>query len=283
MYALGRRVSRLPFAPVVALMFAAAAATLILASPIWLLERETARAGIAGLMPAAAPPLGSTARMLLTALAAIGAGALAFVAGRLVEPLVENRPVRRSVIGPDAGEQPISFLREAGLIVAPVPAPAIDTTPPPISATRELGPPLMSEEALAQAPVDRPEAQGDGDAAAGQDPVLLLAAPATDDQELLLVDPLVDEAAVSPPEAAEAAVAVDPAPVASRAVQLPVAEPDNRQPGGGREEAVSDMIRRLRRSVGDTAGTVEEAAVNGDLNAAIGRLENFTALRRGRA
>lgn len=74
-----KQIQRLPFAPVVALMFAGVAAILVLATPVWLLEHAVISLGLPDLLPASAPPLGGKARVLLTALAAGGAGMFAFL------------------------------------------------------------------------------------------------------------------------------------------------------------------------------------------------------------
>lgn len=75
-----KQIQRLPFAPVVALMFAAVAAVLVLATPVWLLEHAVVQLGLPEIISQAAPPLGTKARLLLVMLAAGGAGMLAFVA-----------------------------------------------------------------------------------------------------------------------------------------------------------------------------------------------------------
>ncbi len=84
-----KQIQRLPFAPVVALMFAAVAAILVLATPVWLLEHVVYAAGLPDILPAAAPPLGSKARFLLVVLAAGGTFALAFLAAL---PLRDAKP-----------------------------------------------------------------------------------------------------------------------------------------------------------------------------------------------
>jgi hypothetical protein len=75
-----KHLQRLPFAPVVALMFAAVAVLLVLATPLWLLEHAVLAAGLPDVLPAAAPPLGSKARILLVLLAGAGAAVIAFLA-----------------------------------------------------------------------------------------------------------------------------------------------------------------------------------------------------------
>jgi hypothetical protein len=104
-----KQLQRLPFAPVVALMFAAVAALLVLATPVWLLEHAVLAAGLPDVLPAAAPPLGMKARFLLVFLAGGGAAVVAFVAAlpfRNAKPrkpqAVTVQPLRR-----DAEEAPI--------------------------------------------------------------------------------------------------------------------------------------------------------------------------------
>lgn len=72
-------IQRLPFAPVVALMFAGVAAALVVATPVWLLEHAVLAAGLPDVLPAAAPPLGTKARILLMVGAAFASGTFAFL------------------------------------------------------------------------------------------------------------------------------------------------------------------------------------------------------------
>ena len=115
-----KQLQRLPFAPVVALMFAAVAALLVLATPVWLLEHAVLAVGLPDVLPAAAPPLGTKARFLLVVLAGGGAAVLAFVAAlpfRNAKPrkpqAVTVQPLRR-----DAEEAPI--FNRPSVFAAPV-------------------------------------------------------------------------------------------------------------------------------------------------------------------
>lgn len=115
-----KQLQRLPFAPVVALMFAAVAALLVLATPVWLLEHAVLAAGLPDVLPAAAPPLGTKARFLLVFLASGGAAVVAFVAAlpfRNAKPrkpqAVTVQPLRR-----DAEEAPI--FNRPSVFAAPV-------------------------------------------------------------------------------------------------------------------------------------------------------------------
>ncbi len=115
-----KQLQRLPFAPVVALMFAAVAALLVLATPVWLLEHAVLSLGLPDVLPAAAPPLGTKARFLLVFLAGGGAAFMAFVAAlpfRNAKPrkpqAVTVQPLRR-----DAEEAPI--FNRPSVFAAPV-------------------------------------------------------------------------------------------------------------------------------------------------------------------
>ena len=168
-----KQLQRLPFAPVVALMFAAVAALLVLATPVWLLEHAVLSLGLPDVLPAAAPPLGTKARFLLVFLAGGGAAVVAFVAAlpfRNAKPrkpqAVTVQPLRR-----DADEAPI-FNRPSVFS-----APVLDDEP---NLPSFLAQPLaqLADEAL-------PVAQGE---------------PAQNEEDELLLDALmiVEEAPAAP-------------------------------------------------------------------------------------
>lgn|GEM_PF-2877526 len=115
-----KQVQRLPFAPVVALMFAAVAAILVLATPIWLLEHAVLAVGLPDVLPAAAPPLGSKARFLLVFLACGGAAVLAFVAAFPFRNAKSRKPQAVTVqpLRRDADEAPI--FNRPSVFAAPV-------------------------------------------------------------------------------------------------------------------------------------------------------------------
>ena len=115
-----KQVQRLPFAPVVALMFAAVAAILVLATPIWLLEHAVLAVGLPDVLPAAAPPLGSKARFLLVFLASGGAAVLAFVAAFPFRNAKSRKPQAVTVqpLRRDADEAPI--FKRPSVFAAPV-------------------------------------------------------------------------------------------------------------------------------------------------------------------
>lgn len=115
-----KQVQRLPFAPVVALMFAAVAAILVLATPVWLLEHAVLAVGLPDVLPAAAPPLGSKARFLLVVLASGGAAVLAFVAAFPFRNAKSRKPQAVTVqpLRRDADEAPI--FNRPSVFAAPV-------------------------------------------------------------------------------------------------------------------------------------------------------------------
>lgn len=90
-----KQIQRLPFAPVVALMFAGVAAILVLATPVWLLEHAVISLGLPDLLPAAAPPLGRKARILLIVLGAASSGMLAFL---VALPFRDPKPRKASAV-----------------------------------------------------------------------------------------------------------------------------------------------------------------------------------------
>jgi hypothetical protein len=146
MVTLARRASRIPFAPVVAILFGIVAAILMAAVPQWLFERGVVASGLPGLIAAAAPPLGLLARLLAVAasfliVAVVLWAFLGPIAARLDGRVRQRTPWR------DAGyDAPVP--EDSDLFIAPR---------KPIFAPEELGAPLMSDEAIAVR-VEGPEA-----------------------------------------------------------------------------------------------------------------------------
>ena len=138
MVTLARRAQRIPFAPVVAVLFGVAAAILVAAVPQWLFESGVVASGLPTVLEAAAPPLGLVARILAIALAF---GGVALLLWALLAPLTRLFEAKARARTPwrDAG-----YDSEAGLSQT-------DLLPPrrPIFAPDELGAPLMSDEAIA--------------------------------------------------------------------------------------------------------------------------------------
>lgn len=132
------RIERLPLAPISALMLGGAAAFFTLAMPVGLIERFTVATGIAAIVPAAAPPLGDTARMLLVALAGVGGallgGGSVLLAGG-----------RKAKAKPAYADEIWSDETFASTAVAPAKPRA------PLLATRDLGSPEPVTEAVIEA------------------------------------------------------------------------------------------------------------------------------------
>jgi hypothetical protein len=146
MVTLARRASRIPFAPVVAILFGIVAAILVAAVPQWLFERGVVASGLPHFIAAATPPLGLLARLLAVATAFLAISVLLWaILGPLTSRL-EGR-VRARTPWRDAGyDTPIP--EDSDLFISPR---------KPIFAPEELGAPLMSDEAIATVPDAAPE------------------------------------------------------------------------------------------------------------------------------
>jgi hypothetical protein len=138
MVTLARRAQRIPFAPVVAVLFGIAAAILVAAVPQWMFESGVVASGLPSVLAAAAPPLGLVARLLAIALAFCGVSFLVWI---LLAPLTTLFEAKARARTP---------WRDAGYDADPM-AGRDDPLPPrrPIFAPDELGAPLMSDEAIA--------------------------------------------------------------------------------------------------------------------------------------
>jgi hypothetical protein len=138
MVTLARRAQRIPFAPVVAVLFGVVAAILMAAVPVWLFEKGVVASGLPEIIAAAAPPLGLIARLLAIAAAFVGTALLVRIllvpVGRMIDGKARARTPWR-----DAGYDADAEQSQANPL------------PPrrPIFAPDELGAPLMSDEAIA--------------------------------------------------------------------------------------------------------------------------------------
>lgn len=138
-------VPNLPFAPIAAVMLGLAFAILAFNTPDWRLERLVGATGLASILPAAKPPLGNTARTLLSVATAIGVSGLLWAILRPIESLVHRRRMAESrarargsyipAVG-DAVEEKGDWTARSGRS--------------PIFAESELGAPFMSDEALSK-------------------------------------------------------------------------------------------------------------------------------------
>lgn len=137
MVTLARRASRIPFAPVVAILFGIVAAILMAAVPQWLFERGVVASGLPGLIAAATPPLGLLARLLAVTASFLVVTLLLWAFLGPIAARLEGR-VRQRTPWRDAGyDAPIP--EDSDLFIAPR---------KPIFAPEELGAPLMSDEAM---------------------------------------------------------------------------------------------------------------------------------------
>lgn len=92
------------FPAIVAVWFGALFGLGALAVRVSLLERVAMASGIDRLIPAAAPPLGVNARVLIALALALLGGVIGVVIGRLVARSKPNARGRREVVGAEAGE-----------------------------------------------------------------------------------------------------------------------------------------------------------------------------------
>lgn len=134
---LGRSLERVPFVPVVAVLFGLVAGVLVLATPLWLFERGVVASGLPDMIAAAAPPLGDKARIMAAILAAAGVGGLLWLSLmplRLFEPKpVGSRGSR--IEADDAAYELVHTISGRR----------------PLFAGSDLGAPFMSDEAIAHA------------------------------------------------------------------------------------------------------------------------------------
>ena len=147
MIRLARRASRIPFAPVVAILFGIVAAILMAAVPQWLFERSVVDSGLPSLIAAASPPLGLLARMLAIVSAFL---VITVVLWGVLGPItthLENRARARTPWRDTGYDEPAQEAED--LFIAPR---------RPIFAPDELGAPLMSDAAVASAvPLTEPD------------------------------------------------------------------------------------------------------------------------------
>ncbi len=145
-----RTLARIPLAPVIAVMFGLAAAALVALTPQWRFESLIASSGLGDLLSVARPPLGMKARLLaIVAAFVLVAGAL-YLVTRAVALLGQRvRRPRRA---------PTDDALDLAAFLAPE---TIVPTRKPIFADRDLGAPLMSDEALGQG-IDEPPVRTPG-------------------------------------------------------------------------------------------------------------------------
>jgi hypothetical protein len=279
-----KRASRLPFAPIVAGLFALVAAVLVMATPAWLLETAVDKFGISSVISAAAPPLGMKAKALLALVAAFGTAATLWFSLSLLARLSSRKPKATRPIA-----QPVPAVE------ADVPVESEDGSirrRRPIFADQELGAPFMSPEALSDAPILEPEMDEPLKpnelvldmpfASAPLEPEIVLeppvGAPVSSDGAIVDTMPVeIVETAEAvedldwpmpetnfEPDLVETAAAADFAPMASATTSIPVPPPP---PEAHAQETITDLVERLERGVERRSAAI--AAAQAAANAAI--------------
>jgi hypothetical protein len=147
-----KKISRLPIAPIIAVLFAGAAGALVLATPEWLLNKWISASGLNTVLSAANPPLGMKARVLIAAAVAVPVAvatfAAAFSLGRVlgrkktVKSVIIDKPIETFAKSDAVAEQTGSRFDQ---LMGNAPAPA-GFSRPPIFAQRELGAPFMADQ-----------------------------------------------------------------------------------------------------------------------------------------
>jgi hypothetical protein len=160
--------NRLPFAPIVALLFAGTSAALMMATPVWLLEKWVAKSGLASIVSAAEAPLGFKARILMVVAVALTVGLVTLIAmipiGRMLgskkmnrhfAPGVKGKPVAVSPFSPPQMDD-VQDGNDAGRYKPAAAETDFGFARAPIFADRELGAPFMTPapEPVADARVD---------------------------------------------------------------------------------------------------------------------------------
>jgi len=151
------RLTRLPLAYYCAAFFGLAVALLILAAPLWQLERGVLASGVHHVIHAAKPPLGLKARSLLALLAGLGT-ALAIMGPCLILQAIKAR------------KRPPHFYAQT-FAAHDTDDVTTDLSPSrrPIFADQELGAPLMSDEVLERAKQKESLGEGSNPAVASDD------------------------------------------------------------------------------------------------------------------
>jgi hypothetical protein len=132
-------IPNLPFAPIVAALFGLVSAILVFATPGWLLERVVGATGLSSAIAAARPPLGDTARTLIAVVVGLAVGLTLWLILRVIEKQVHAARVGAKARHAVDAQQAVAVEQTARRASGRA----------PIFAGKELGAPLMSDEALA--------------------------------------------------------------------------------------------------------------------------------------
>lgn len=254
MSAFNRAINRLPFAPIVALMFGLVALILILATPQWLFEQAVTASGLPAALPAASPPLGEKARFLAAIMAFIAVTGLGWLAARAALPFLD-RPLPAV---PGLGK---ALARNGNASAAET---YVTRSRPPIFAGDDLGAPLMSEEAMTiaqdelvletpmaaeSAPADLPAPSIAAEADESPADAVADAAPEADEVADAPTPARAEWPVVSPREAVE--------PLLSEAEAAPAAAPHAQAAApaadAGVHPSLSEMVDRLESALAERA------------------------------
>ncbi len=160
--------NRLPFAPVVAALFAGTSAALMMATPIWMLEKWVAASGLSSIVSAAKAPLGFKARIVIVVAVALTVGLVTLIAmipvgrklnaGKTVRPFAPAAQTQTQGVTPFAPpqDQPAAQISDPGRYKQASAEGDFAFARAPIFADRELGAPFMSPEPEVAAVQDVP-------------------------------------------------------------------------------------------------------------------------------
>ncbi len=272
-------IPNLPFAPIAAVTFGIVFAILVFNTPDWRLERLVGATGLASVLPAAKPPLGSTARTLLSLLTALGGSGLLWAIMRPIESMIHARRMAAS-----RAKARGSFIPAADIQMDEKPEWAQRSGRSPIFAEHELGAPFMSDEALSKGeelllePLPESRSVGDRDVEAPAaaidlsdwqiDEEAVLVAPPV--KPLSPVVPLSESAASleAPVDASAEPVFAEPRPV-SATKALPIND----------EVSLSELMKRLEKAL-DRRTAQGRSAADAPLAGNIASLHELIGLQR---
>ncbi|PCD02693.1 hypothetical protein COC42_15020 [Sphingomonas spermidinifaciens] len=244
---------------IAAAIVAAAAGAVAALLPSWRIESLVIETGLPALLPAAAPPLGTTFRGALIVFAMLGAGGATFAAVQRLAPArrVVRTVVRRADRHPDAPvREPVKAMRDLG-------TPFLDVggaPPPERDIPRDLDQPLAAFDpaAIPAEPLTPSE------------PVkpLFRAEPAREP------DPVVEHVRIETFEVTPTQRGASLAPVPDWSADRPIAAPET-------EATIHALLDRLERGVRRRGGgpALVERAHSGDLDEALAMLRRFAAAR----
>ncbi len=228
-----KAINKVPFAPVVAIAFGLVTAALTFAIPAWRFTQMIVATGLPGVLSAARPPLGDTARALVAITVGLSVCAVLWIGLSVLRAFLKrSKPGRAKARGtridPVIVDESKAALNSAG-------------QRSPIFAERDLGAPFMSDEVLGAKRIE---------AVVGQSPLTT----AAEDEELVL-ETSWSEAVPSAFGSASEVVALREAPPAMPPedviVAPPVAMPTSVKDSGHpmANQALSDLIVRLDTAV----------------------------------